>query len=32
MFANIIGDYSEMDQKLQKIIPQYDWGLVWTRR
>ena len=32
MFANIIGDYSEMDQKLRKIIPQYDWGLVWTRR
>ena len=26
------GDYFEIDQKLRKIIPQYDWGLVWTRR
>ena len=32
MLANTIGDYSKMDQKLRKIIPQYDWGLVWTRR
>ena len=32
MFAKMIEDYSEMDQKLRKIIPQYDWGLVWTRR
>ena len=32
MLANMIGHYFEMDQKLRKIIPQYDWGLDWTRR